>query len=556
LEYWLDYCGIEIPTAHLWEWPTIVTATTRPSGAQLVDLNVSDVALPVRGTSYFESSCTVRRISGIGKGNASFTQKNDQHGDGRQNTRMLYCLEGFLDLLHEKRDNTHSNPTNESPHIGIRELVFVSSLTGPPLLVPSDTQLWNFREAELQKDERCREALALGPDVTGSCTDRLTRPHDLLYEVMTVLGAFSNRAYEAYDHLIIRSFWSLYPKINAVLIERPEHAVARCRDSMTRMSPIALSGDECEVPSRFRIALKEQLGNVSAHVDSLLTTTDERIFDAAIDKLWETHAIFNSVETLLVAPYTPLRREEFEIEPSLLYAFKYRFVLTLYKAVHRYVVQYKAILSHSSPPKAISTCLQTSTKKPLVCAKNIGDKRSMNLQVSGELSSRVDGDRLQELLRYMRSTARILTDKPYYKRYGDITFVMDRVRTNSGDTQFHINTHYSLPSKLMLATVNYLASTIRPTSAALPGCLEDELHSYKCSSCGVVNHDAMHDSNIDEVCGTSRRVDGKIILHGIPDAISPIKSRDDGYKKLFHKDSKKNDKDLFMNVAGFRYGLS
>jgi hypothetical protein len=30
----------------------------------------------------------------------------------------------------------------------------------------------------------------------------------------------------------------------------------------------------------------------------------------------------------------------------------------------------------------------------------------------------------------------------------------------------------------------------------------------------------------------------------------------DVYKKLFHKDSKKNDKDLFMNVAGFRYGLS
>lgn len=30
----------------------------------------------------------------------------------------------------------------------------------------------------------------------------------------------------------------------------------------------------------------------------------------------------------------------------------------------------------------------------------------------------------------------------------------------------------------------------------------------------------------------------------------------DVYKKLFHKDAKKMDKDLFMNVAGFRYGLS
>ena len=186
LDYWLDFCGIDIPMAHLWEFSeddNVNMGASYPSGSDFI------------------SRCDLRKVTGM-----RYLKENMWARDESN----LFCVHDFLELLpfHDGsiEDERHSPDLDEGVLSRPKVLVFISALGGSPLSVPSLSQ---YQEKDGEENAQCFKRASL-LDVDGACTSRRLRPLEVVYELLSVISAFTT--VWPHETLVLRSFWSGYDR--------------------------------------------------------------------------------------------------------------------------------------------------------------------------------------------------------------------------------------------------------------------------------------------------------------------------------------------------------
>ena len=192
LEYWLDYCGVSLPVAHLWEFSAHDNDGSSGEGGE-----------PKGNVRPFVSRCDLRRVSGMRyvPGEAASTSEG----------ASLLCMQDFLSLLpgHALYRPSSSDSSSSGlcssfkprPLSSVGSLVFFTGLGGTPLSVRSSSA-HNDEQAALFS--RCMASLSV-PDIDGVCTTLFLRPNQFLHELLSVVSAFATS--DGYRSLVVRSLW-------------------------------------------------------------------------------------------------------------------------------------------------------------------------------------------------------------------------------------------------------------------------------------------------------------------------------------------------------------